>query len=130
MKFLAAAIITFAVPGLAQQAMTWRFDSLTKIGDAQVTTVGKPQVVDTSIGRAIHFEGRGNTNNGDPESGNPSGDALFLNVAPLSGDATYTFEVIFRPSSEGAPAQRFFHMQDNNSQSRRMFEIRVVNRQW
>jgi hypothetical protein len=130
MKLFAAAILVLAVPGLAQQATTWRFDNLTKIGDAQVTTIGKPQVVDTAIGKAIHFEGHGNTNGSNPESGNPAGDALFLNAAPLSGDATYTFEVIFRPSSKGAPAQRFFHMQDNNSQSRRMFEIRIRDNRW
>jgi hypothetical protein len=130
MKLLATAIIMLTVPGLAQQTITWRFDNLTKIGGAQVTTVGKPKVVDTSIGKAIHFEGHGNTDSSNPESGNPIGDALYLNAAPLSGDATYTFEVIFRPSSKGAPAQRFFHMQDNNSQSRRMFEIRIRNNQW
>jgi hypothetical protein len=130
MKLLAAAIITLAVPGLAQQAITWRFDNLIKIGDAQVVTVGKPQVVHTPIGKAIHFEGRGDADRSNPESGNASGDALYLNAAPLAGDATYTFEVIFRPSSKGAPAQRFFHMQDNNSQSRRMFEIRIRNNQW
>jgi len=130
MKLLAAALIIFAIPALAQQAIIWRFDNLTKIGDTQVTTVGRPQVVDTSVGKVIHFESRGNTNSSNPESGNPTGDALFLNASPLSGDATYTFEVIFRPSSKGAPAQRFFHLQDNNSQSRRMFEIRIVNMQW
>jgi hypothetical protein len=134
MKLLAAAIIALAIPALAvpghaQQTVTWRFNNLARIGDAQVTTVGDPQVIDTPIGKAIHFEGRGNTSS-NPESGNPIGDALFLNVAPLSGDATYTFEVIFRPSSKGAPAQRFFHMQDNHSQSRRMFEIRIVNKHW
>ncbi len=135
MKLLAAALIALAVPSLAvlghtQQAITWRFDNLTKIGGTQITTVGRPQVVDTPIGKAIHFEGHGNTDNSNPQSGNPSGDALFLNTTPLSGDATYTFEVIFRPSSKGAPAQRFFHQQDSNSQSRRMFEIRIVNKQW
>jgi hypothetical protein len=130
MKLLAVAILVLAVPGFAQQATTWRFDNLTKIGDAQVTTIGSPQVIDTPIGKAIHFEGHGNTDGNNPESGNPTGDALYLNAAPLSGDATYTFEVIFRPSSKGAPAQRFFHMQDNNSQSRRMFEIRILNNQW
>lgn len=130
MKLLAAAIIMLAVPGHAQQAITWRFDNLTKIGNAQVIAVGKPQVVDTSIGKAIHFEGHGNTKGSTPESGNPAGDALFLDAAPLSGNAIYTFEVVFRPSSTGAPAQRFFHMQDNNSQSRRMFEIRIINNQW
>jgi Concanavalin A-like lectin/glucanases superfamily len=129
MKLLAAAIITFAVPAIAQQAIIWRFDNLAKIGDAQITTIGAPQLVDTSIGRAIHFEGHGNTNS-NPQSGNPAGDAFLLSTAPLSGDATYTFEVIFRPFSKGAPAQRFFHMQDSNSQSRRMFEIRIVNNQW
>src|SRR6185437_8965109 len=134
MKLLAAAILTLAVPAVAQQATTWRFDNLTRIGNTQITTVGKPQVVDTPIGKAIHFEGRGNTSSNNPQNanqtGNPIGDALFFNTAPLSGDATYTFEVIFRPSSKGAPAQRFFHMQDNNSPSRRMFEIRIVNNQW
>jgi len=134
MKLLAAAILTLAIPSLAvvtqaQQPMAWRFDNLTKIGGTQVSTVGTPQVVDTPIGKAIHFEGHGNTST-DPQSGNPTGDALFLPTAPLTGFATYTFEVIFRPSSKGAPAQRFFHLQDANSQSRRMFEIRIVNNQW
>lgn len=128
MKLL-AAMLAIAIPAVAQQAITWRFDNLTRIGNAPVTTIGNPQLVETSIGKAIHFEGRGNTSN-NPNSGNPVGDALFLNTAPLSGDATYTFEVIFRPSSKGAPAQRFFHMQDSNSPSRRMFEIRIVNHQW
>lgn len=130
MKLLAAALIMLSVPALAQQAITWRFDNLTKIGDKHVTTVGRPQVIDTPIGNAIHFEGRGNANSKNPESGNPTGDALLLNSSPLTGDITYTFEVVFRPSSKGAPAQRFFHLQDNNSQSRRMFEIRIVNKQW
>ena len=134
MKLLAAALLTLAVPclalpGQAQQAITWRFDNLTKIGGTPVATIGNPQLVDTSVGKAIHFEGRGNTSD-NPQSGNPTGDALFLNATPLTGDATYTFEVIFRPSSKGAPAQRFFHLQDATSPSRRMFEIRIVNNQW
>ena len=130
MKFLAAAILTLTLPGVAQQAITWRFDNLTTIGDAQVTTIGNPQVIDTSIGKAIHFEGRGAPDTSNPDRGNPTGDALLLNTAPLTGDATYTFEVIFRPSSKGAPAQRFFHQQDSNSPSRRMFEIRIRDDRW
>jgi Concanavalin A-like lectin/glucanases superfamily len=130
MKLFATVLITLAIPSLAQQTITWRFDNLTKIGEAQVITVGKPQVLDTSIGKAIHFEGQGNANSSTLESGNPRGDALFLNTAPLAGNLTYTFEVIFRPSAKGAPAQRFFHLQDSNSQSRRMFEIRIVDNQW
>jgi hypothetical protein len=130
MKLLAPAFLLFAIPAMAQQSITWRFDNLTQIGGAQVTLVGSPKVLDTPIGKAVHFEGRGNPTPGKPETGNPTGDALLLNASPLSGDQTYTFEVIVRPSSQGAPAQRFFHMQDNNSQSRRMFELRIVNNQW
>lgn len=134
MRLLAAIVVCaglgFAVPVFGQQAVTWRFDNLTKIGGTQVTRVGEPQVVETAIGKAIHFEGRGRPSGVGANQGDPSGDAIFLNAAPLSGDATYTFEVIFRPSAKGAPAQRFFHMQDNGSQSRRMFEIRIVNGEW
>jgi len=130
MKLLATIILTLAIPSFAQQTITWRFDNLARIGGAKVSIVGKPQVVDTPLGKAIHFEGHGITHVSDPEGGNPTGDALYLNAAPLSGDTTYTFEVLFHPSSKGAPAQRFFHMQDNNSQSRRMFEIRIRNNQW
>lgn len=130
MKLLAAVLLALAVPALAQQAVTWRFDNLTRIGDTQVIVEGKPGIVDTPIGKAIHFEGHGDKDSRNPESGNPTGDALFLSSAPLTGDATYTFEVIFRPSSKGAPAQRFFHLQDRNSPSRRMFEIRIRNKKW
>ena len=134
MRLLAVMVVLgvlgFGVPGFGQQEVTWRFDNLAKIGGAQVTTMGEPRVVETAIGKAIHFEGRGRPGAASANDADPSGDAVFLNAAPLSGDATYTFEVIFRPSSKGAPAQRFFHMQDNGSKSRRMFEIRIVNNEW
>jgi len=128
-----ALILTVALlstlPAAAQQPVVWRFDNLTSIGGAHVTTLGSPAVVDTNLGKAIHFEGHGASSN-KPETGNPTGDALFIDQAPLAGATTYTFEVIFRPSSQGAPAQRFFHMQETGSQSRRMFELRIVDHQW
>jgi hypothetical protein len=132
MKLTAAVVLTLTLPVLTSttfaQQTTWRFDNLHQIGSAEVTTVGKPQVVDTPIGKAIHFEGSGPIKGAD--GGHAEGDALFLNAAPLAGDATYTFEVIFRPSSTGAKAQRFFHQQDSQSQSRRMFELRIIDNQW
>ena len=135
MKLLAAALLALTIPAFAQQSISWRFDNLTTIGGTPITTLGTPQLVDTPIGKAIHFEGHGApgsnpTTSADPQSGNPAGDALYFNTAPLTGYATYTFEVLFRPSSKGAPAQRFFHLQDATSPSRRMFEIRIVNSQW
>lgn len=130
MKPLAALLVLLVVPASAQKTVVWRFDSVSRIGNQPVTTVGTPRVVDSPLGKVIHFEGRDQSPGAGPESGSPAGDALLLPTAPLAGDTTYTFEVIFRPSSHGAPAQRFFHLQDNNSQSRRMFEIRLHGKQW
>jgi len=113
------ATLLSAFTATAQQPVTWRFDNLTSIGGAHVTTVGSPTVVDTSLGKAIHFNGTAK-----------SGDALFFDRAPLAGFATYTFEVIFRPSSKGVEEQRFFHIQESGSESRRMFELRIVDHQW
>jgi hypothetical protein len=127
MKLIAATLLLLSFPAVAQQT-TWRFDNLHQIGGVGVTTVGAPKVIDTPVGKAVHFEGSGPIKGAD--GGHAEGDALFVNTAPLAGDATYTFEVVFRPSSTGAKAQRFFHQQDKDSQSRRMFEMRIVDGKW
>ena len=103
----------------AQQPITWRFDNLANIGGNPTTIIGSPKVVATDLGKAIHFEGASTT-----------GDALFLDTLPLSGTLDYTFEVIFRPSAVGHPEQRFFHLQEAGTQSRRMFEIRIHGDKW
>jgi len=117
MKFQVLTAALLAVPAAAQT--TWRFDNLTTIGTAHVTTVGGPTLVDSNLGKAIHFNGNAT-----------GGDALFFDQAPLAGAKAYTFEVIFRPSSKGVPAQRFFHIQETGSAARRMFELRIVDNQW
>ncbi len=116
--FLALALLSPVVT-VSQQPTTWRFDSIDKIGGITPTVVGSPKVVATDIGNAIHFEGMKN-----------AGDALFLDLLPLTGALDYTFEVIFRPSSKGQPEQRFFHLQEAGTQSRRMFEIRIHGDKW
>lgn len=45
---------------------------------------------------------------------------------PLPGMSEFTVEVIFNPYVDGAPEQRFFHMQENDSEDRVMFETRLV----
>lgn len=100
----------------AEDAVTWTFDNLAKIGGHAVTVLGAPKVIDTPQGKAIQFDG--------------VDDALFLEVHPLAGAETFTWEVIFRPDSDGPPAQRFFHMQENGSQNRYLFEARIINKQW
>ena len=100
----------------ADDSVTWTFDNLTKIGGHPVTVLGAPKLIDTPQGKAIQFNG--------------VDEALFLEVHPLAGAEKFTWEVIFRPDGDGPPAQRFFHMQENGSQNRYLFETRIINRQW
>jgi hypothetical protein len=113
--------ITFALPlaailWCAAPAELWKFDSLASIGGHPVTVEGHPQVITTPAGKAIQFGG--------------IADALFLGVHPLAGAETFTWEVIFRPDPGGAPEQRFFHLQEEGTDTRMLFEIRVADGKW
>ena len=88
----------------------WTFDRVDKIGGHTVKVEGNPRVIDTPRGKAIEFNGKN--------------DALFLDVHPLAGAETFTWEVIFRPDADGAKEQRFFHLQEGNSDNRLLFETR------
>ena len=94
----------------------WKFDSITLIGGHAVTAEGHPRVIATAAGKAVEFGG--------------VDDALFLDVHPLAGAETFTWEVIFRPDVGGAAEQRFFHFQENGTLSRMLFEIRVIDGKW
>jgi Concanavalin A-like lectin/glucanases superfamily len=95
----------------------WKFDSLTQIGGHAVTAEGHPRVIATAAGKAVEF-------------GGVVEDALFLNVHPLAGAETFTWEVIFRPDPGGAAEQRFFHLQEDGTETRMLFEIRVIDGKW
>ena len=117
MPFLLLLLPLFSLAVLAaDDSVTWTFDNLTKIGGHAVTILGDPKLIDTPQGKAIQFNG--------------VDDALFLEVHPLAGAEKFTWEVIFRPDSDGPAAQRFFHMQENGSQNRYLFETRIINKQW
>lgn len=110
-------LILFSLAALAaDDSVTWTFDNLQKIGGNTPTILGSPKVIDTPLGKAIQFNG--------------VDDALFFEVHPLASAETFTWEVIFRPDSDGPPAQRFFHMQENGTQNRLLFETRIINRKW
>jgi hypothetical protein len=94
----------------------WKFDSIVQIGGHAVTVEGHPRVIATAAGKAVEFGG--------------VEDALFLNVHPLAGAETFTWEVIFRPDVGGAAEQRFFHFQQNGADTRMLFEIRVIEGKW
>lgn len=99
-----------------EDTTVWRFESLDEIGGHAVEVQGDPQVIDTSIGRAVEFDGEE--------------DALFLPVHPLTGAETFTWEVYFRPDSGGAAEQRFFHLQVEGKEDRLLFETRLVEAGW
>jgi len=115
--FLAAAAAMMICVSLrpADEVVVWTFDHLDRIGGYPTTILGEPRVIDAPVGKAIEFDG--------------VDDAIFLDVHPLEGAETFTWEAIFRPDG-GQQAQRWFHLQENGSEDRYLFEIRVVDRQW
>jgi hypothetical protein len=77
--------------------------------------LGHPRVIDTPIGKAIEFDG--------------VDDALFVDAHPLAGARTFTWEAFFRPDG-GNTEQRWFHLQEEGSENRMLFEIRVAGDRW
>jgi hypothetical protein len=104
------------------QAETWYFNQTAEIGGHPTQVVGHPHVIESPYGKAVEFNG--------------VDDGLFIPVHPLAGASTYTWEVIFRPDADGAQAQRFFHLQEQDpatgkdTMNRMLFEIRIVDGQW
>lgn len=112
---LLCAVVSLATSGNAQgDPVVWHLDNLTSIAGHPVTVVGNPKVIDTPNGKAIEFDG--------------VDDGIFLDVHPLAGMPTFTVEVIFKPYENGPAEQRFFHMQENQSEDRVMFETRLVEK--
>ena len=117
---VAAAILTASallVSALraADAVEVWTFDRIDRIGGHPTDVLGHPRVIDTPVGKAIAFNG--------------VDDAIFVNVHPLAGAETFTWEAIFRPDG-GQPAQRWFHLQEDGTENRLLFEIRRVEGNW
>ena len=98
--------------GKNEQHVIWELDNLEEIGGHKVTVEGEPKVIDTPHGKALEFDG--------------VDDGIFLDVHPLAGMTEFTVEVIFQPYVDGQPEQRFFHMQEDGTTERVMFETRLV----
>jgi len=94
----------------------WTFDRLENIAGYPTKVEGHPHVIDLPTGKAVEFNG--------------VDDALFIEDHPLADAATFTWEVIFRPYKDGRPEQRFFHLQERDTQNRFLFEIRVSGDNW
>jgi hypothetical protein len=128
---LAAAMPVLHAADAKPKQITWTFDRLENIGGVKTTVEGHPKVIDSPVGKAVEFDG--------------VGDSLLIEQHPLAGAETFTFEAIFRPDG-GANQQRWFHLAEvdpktglatsaekttTETNSRFLFEIRVVNEnQW
>jgi Concanavalin A-like lectin/glucanases superfamily len=110
-----------ALPAAGQEV--WRFDQTGSLGGHATKVLGHPTVIDTPMGKAVQFNG--------------VDDALFADVHPLAGAATWTWEMIFKPDADGKPEQRIFHLQSVDAATgkdilneRMLFEIRIRDGQW
>ena len=101
--------------GQSPSTEVWTFDRIDRIGGHSTKVLGNPRVIDTPIGKAIEFDG--------------VDDALFVDVHPLAGARAFTWEAIFRPDG-GNTEQRWFHLQEDGSENRMLFEIRVAGDRW
>ena len=93
--FLSSAALAFTLQAWQTAAPeTWTFDRLDQIGGHSATILGHPRVIDTPQGKAVQFNG--------------VDDAIFLDVHPLAGAATFTWEVVFRPIAMARRSSVFF----------------------
>lgn len=121
-QFPALAQTDSSTVAVIPHAEVWYFDRLDAFGGHSTTILGHPHLIDTPYGKAIDFNG--------------IDDGLFVPVHPLAGAKTFTWEVIFRPDPDGAQAQRFFHLQEQDpstgqdTKTRMLFELRIVDGQW
>jgi len=112
-------------PAAAAAPIVWTLDRLEAIGGHPTMVLGQPRVIeaaaqaaaggqpaDAAASKALAFDG--------------VDDGLIVDANPLSGLATFTVEVIFRPERGGPAAQRFVHLQEAGSDNRLLFETRLI----
>jgi len=130
MRFVLTAAVILGVAtcfvGVSQELakqVTWRFDQTAALGGHTTKVLGHPQVIATTIGKAVSFNG--------------VDDALFVDVHPLAEAEKWTWEMIFKPDADGRAEQRVFHLQavdpatgTDVPEERMLFEIRIVKGEW
>ncbi|HSC67265.1 MAG TPA: LamG domain-containing protein [Cellvibrio sp.] len=103
-----------------KSSVLWRLDSLDKVSNHSATKMGSPQLISTSFGPAIRFDG--------------DGDRLLVDANPLHDATEFTIEIIFNPA-DAYPNNlepRFFHIQSPANPDRRLtIELRLNDKkQW
>jgi len=95
----------------ANEAQNWPLEHPNVIGGHPSRVLGAPRALHEATGSALVFDG--------------AHDGLILPVNPIAGLKQFTIELHIRPSSTGAPEQRFFHIQDTAG-ARALLEIRLT----
>jgi Concanavalin A-like lectin/glucanases superfamily len=101
---------------LTVHAQTWQIDNLKSIGGRAPVVIGQPEVIKTTTGKAVLFNG--------------IDQGVVLDNNPVAGLKTFTVEAIFRPDAGGQKEQRWLHVQGDSRDDRVLLEIRVDGDQW
>ncbi len=115
MKYLQIIILIllFSIGCFAQtKQTTWKINNLQKISKLKTEILGNPKIANKSI----EFDG--------------VDDGIFLDTNPIEGFSTFTIEAIFRPSLDGLKEQRWFHIEQNELESRVLLETRLAGNEW
>jgi hypothetical protein len=89
--------VFLAAAASATAPVVWKLDGVSSIGGHKPEVFGAPKVV---AGPALQFDG--------------TNDGLVLPLNPIADWPKFTVEVLFMPSADGKPAQRFVHLADEN----------------
>lgn len=113
---LACSTISKSMP----DSVVWDINSLVEIGGAATEVLGNPQVVNTTQGAAVRFDG--------------DGDRLLVAANPLADVTEFTIEIVFNPADvyPNNVEPRFFHIESPDNPNRRVtIELRLNDKkQW
>jgi hypothetical protein len=104
---------SLAATTTAREPVLWTLDDLQNVGGSAPTLLGQPRSIHAPGGGAVEFDGQD--------------DALVVDRNPLADLEQFTVETVFRPDRGGAKEQRFLHFQENESDSRLLFETRLTD---
>ena len=109
--FLLLALLSPAALAQSPAPTIWRLDDLATVGGHAVKKIGAPRLVRDTTGSAIFFDG--------------AHDGLVVPANPLRDLKAFTIELLLRPDTDGPAEQRFFHVQDADT-NRALLELRLT----
>jgi hypothetical protein len=111
-------MFAFTSNGNSQSATSvdWKIDNLKLIGGKPLIVAGHPLIIPIGRDKAVQFNG--------------VDDGLAVTTNAIAGASAFTIEAVFRPDAGGDKEQRWFHIQQDQSENRVLLETRLVGNQW